>query len=223
MQNPFASASSKPPSGKTQQPTEPDKPNGSYTAEERRARSERLRSRWRDPEWRAAILAKRRSKDSMRRKSESMKELWQDDAWRSKMRDSRLGRPAPNKGVAASAETRLRMSLSRKGFTHTPESRSKMSQAKRNRPPGDEWRRLISESKKGKTKEYFAMRREFRALHRDLKLWSDSYRAKHGRLPSAMTYERFVAPIMVLRIRRYLMLRETLGQEDVDLRDDIMA
>eukprot|EP00174_Griffithsia_okiensis_P000246 GO255640.1.p1 GENE.GO255640.1~~GO255640.1.p1 ORF type:complete len:176 (+),score=22.00 GO255640.1:38-529(+) len=34
----------------------------SYSTDERRARSERLRAKWQDPEWRAAMLEKRRSK-----------------------------------------------------------------------------------------------------------------------------------------------------------------
>lgn len=182
-----------------------------------------MRARWRDPEWKATQLAKRRTKEASRCRSEALKELWKDDEWREKMRQARLGRPAPNKGIPASQLTRLRMSMTRKGMVKSPETRRRMSIARRERPNRDEWRRLISESKKGKTREYFVLRREFKALHRDLKLWSDSYRAKHGRLPSSTSYDRIVAPIMVLRIRRYLMLRETLGLEVIDIKGDILT
>ncbi|PXF48376.1 hypothetical protein BWQ96_01836 [Gracilariopsis chorda] len=115
----------------------------------------------------------------------------------------------------------MRMSLSRKGVPTSSETRKKMSLAKLNRPDDDDWPRLISQSKKGKTKEYFAMKREFRALHHDLMLWSDTYRAKHGKLPSAATYERFVAPMMIFRIKRYLMLKEAIGEDEPQARDII--
>lgn len=194
----------------------------SYSLEERRTRSERLRALWRKPSWRESMLAKQRSEETLRRKSETLKKLWQDEAWRQKMRDARTGRSAPNKGVSASAVTRLRMSLARKGIPFSEETKRRMSVAKRIRPEGDDWPKLISESKKGKTREYFAMKREFRALHRDLKLWSDSYRSKFGRLPNATTFDRFVAPMMVFRIYRYLTLRETIG-DDADSKTDIFS
>lgn len=195
----------------------------SYSSEERLMRSERLRAKWRDPVWRENILAKRRSKEALLQKSESLKNLWKDEEWRSKMRQSRLGREAPNKGVSPSAATRLRMSVAQKGRQVSEETRRRMSLAKINRPQRDEWRKLISDRMKGKTREYFAMRREYRALRRDLKLWSDSYRAKYGVRPRASTYERFVAPMMALRIRRYLILKETLGSDNTDAEPDIIS
>lgn len=195
----------------------------SLTPEERRARSERMRARWSDPEWRAAMLARRRSRDAIRAKSEVAKQLWRDESFRARQREARLGRPAPNKGVSPSRATRLRMSVARKGMVMSEETRRRMSVAKRERPLGDDWPRLISESKKGKTRQYFAMRREFRALHRDLKLWSDSYKSMHGKLPKASSFDKFVAPMMVFRIRRYLTLREAIGADEVEASPEIIS
>lgn len=195
----------------------------SYSAEERKSRSERLQALWRDPQWRASMIAKRRSPESASRKRESFKRLWRDEGYRERMHKARLGRTSPNKGVTLSAATRLRMSMARKGIPVSEETKRRMSFAKRNRPDGDTWPKLISESKKGKTREYFAMKREFRALHSDLKLWSDSYRTKYGHLPKANTFERFVAPMMVLRIRRYLTLRDTVGSDEKDIKNDIFS
>lgn len=169
------------------------------------------------------MLSKMRAKPVLEHRSEMLKKLWKDDDFRRRMHQARLGRPAPNKGVPASPATRLRMSAGRRGIPVSKETRQRMSVAKRNRPEGDEWPRLISESKKGKTREYFAMRREFRALHRDLKLWSDSYRSKFGKLPSAKSYDKFVAPMMVLRIRRYLALRDTIGADEPEVKANIIA
>lgn len=115
------------------------------------------------------------------------------------------------------------MSVARKGSKLTEETKRKMSLAKLQRPDNDNWPRLISESKKGKTREYFQMRREFRALHRDLKLWSDSYRSMHGRLPKASNFEKYVAPMMVFRIRRYLTLRDTIGSDDPEIKSEIIS
>lgn len=186
----------------------------SVTEGERSARSERLRAKWNDPAWRERLLKNRESPETVRKMSESAKLKWTDPAFREKMRAARLGRPAPNKGVSPSDITRLRMSIARRGVKKSEDTRRRMSEAKLNRPDGATWPQLISESKLGKTKEYFQMRREFRALHRDLKLWSDTYHAKYGKLPDASTCELFVAPMMVFRIRRYLTLRESFGGDD---------
>lgn len=197
--------------------------SSSYSSSERDERRERLRSLWRDEKWREAMLAKRRSKESVRKKSESLRRVWGEESFREKMRASQLGRQAPNKGKSASAVTRFRMSVTRKGRRVSDATKERMSLSKRLRPEGDEWPRLISESKKGKTRQYFGLRREFRALHKDLKLWSDSFRARHGRLPDAETFDRFVAPMMVIRIRRYLTLREAIGTEEAGLNTDIFS
>lgn len=169
------------------------------------------------------MLARRRRAETLQKMSDSAKRLWATPEYRQRMREARVGRPAPNKGISPSPVTRLRMSHARRGRTLSDETKRKMSEAKLNRPEGDTWRRMISESKRGKTKEYFQMRREFRALHRDLKLWSDSYRAQYGKLPDASTYERFVAPMMILRIRRYLVLRDTIGKDEPDMSKDIIT
>lgn len=195
----------------------------SYSADERRARSERLRSLWQDPEWRASMLAKRRSKESVRRKSEKLKAKWSNPDWRDKMCRARIGRPAPNKGTTPSKATRLRMSMARRGKPKSALTRQKMSIARRKIAENDDWRKVISESKKGKTRQYYTLRREFCALYRDLKLWSDSYRARYGRLPHPNTFESYVAPMMVFRIRRYLMLRDTLGIECAGITVDIFS
>lgn len=168
-------------------------------------------------------MALRRSEQAVAKKRETAKKMWKDPAFRIKMREARLGRAAWNKGISPSPTTRLRMSTTRKGVPRTEETKRRMSAAKLQRPDDDDWPRLISESKKGKTKEYLQLRREFRALHRDLKLWSDTYRSKHGRLPSATTYERFVAPMMVFRIRRYLVLKESFGSEEAGVTREIIT
>lgn len=191
--------------------------------EQRAARSTRLRAKWNDPEWRAAMLAKRKSQTVIDRVRDSARKLWRDPEYRAKMREARLGRTAWNKGVSPSAATRLRMSVSRKGVPKSEETRRRMSAAKLKRPEGDDWPKLISEGKRGKTKQYFQIRREFRALHKDLRLWSDSYWARYGRLPSAATYERFVAPMMLFRIRRYLTLRAAIGDDETELRREIIS
>lgn len=191
--------------------------------EQRLARSARLRAKWNDPEWRAAVLAKRRSQAVVARARDSAKKLWMDPEYRAKMHEARLGRIAWNKGISPSAATRLRMSISRKGVPKSEETRRKMSTAKLKRPEGDDWPKLISEGKRGKTREYFQIRREFRALHKDLRLWSDSYRARYGRLPSAKSYDSFVAPMMLFRIRRYLTLREAIGDDETEAKREIIS
>lgn len=195
----------------------------SYSADERRARSERLRSLWQDPEWRASMLAKRRSKESVRRKSEKLKAKWSNPDWRDKMCQARIGRPAPNKGITPSKATRLRMSMARRGKPKSALTRQRMSIARRKVAENDDWRKVISESKTGKTRQYYALRREFSALYRDLKLWSDSYKARFGRLPHPNTFQTYVAPMMVFRIRRYLILRDTLGIESAGFAVDIFS
>lgn len=195
----------------------------SYSNFERKNRSERLRALWRNPEWRASMLAKRRSKESVQKKSEGLKQRWADPEWRDKMCRARIGRPAPNKGVSASPATRLRMSVAHRGRQKSLETRLRMSEARKAFTDNEEWRKYISESRKGKTKQYFALRREFRALYRDLKLWSDSHRARFGRLPHPDTFEFYVAPMMVFRIRRYLILRDTFGIEEAGIKVDIFS
>ncbi|KAI0561157.1 hypothetical protein FGB62_92g032 [Gracilaria domingensis] len=190
-----------------------------YSPAERRIRSERLKNLWNDPAWRERMLARRNEPEVLKKISDAAKANWNDPDFRERMRASRLGRTAPNKGQPASKATRLRMSLARKGVSMSKETRKKISQSRLNRAQEDDWPRLISQGKKGKTKEYFSMRREFRALHRDLMLWSDTYRTKYGRLPSASTYERFVAPMMIFRIKRYLMLKEAIGEDEPQARD----
>jgi hypothetical protein len=177
-------------------------------------RSEQMKARWRDPVWRASMIARRNTPEALRKRAEVARKQWQDPAFRARMRDSRLGRPAPNKGVTPSDMTRLRMSLSRRGVKKSDETRQRMSDGKLNRPSDDTWPKRIAAGKKGKTREYFQMRREFRALHKDLKLWSDSYRAKYGTLPRESTFESFVAaPMLTIKIKRYLILSKAGGFE----------
>lgn len=187
------------------------------------ARSERMRSKWNDPDWRAEMLSKRRTEEAVSKQRENARRLWRDPEFRAKMRESRMGRVAWNKGVSPTAVTRLRMSESRKGVPKSQETRQRMSAAKSNRKPNDDWPRLISEGKKGKTREYYQLRKEFHALHKDLRLWSDSYLAKYGRLPNVTDYERYVAPMMVFRIRRYLTLREAIGNDETGVKREIIS
>jgi hypothetical protein len=179
------------------------------------SRSELMKARWRDPVWRAAMLARRNTPEALRKRAEVARKQWQDPVFRARMRDARLGRLAPNKGVPPSEMTRLRMSLSRRGVKKSEETRRRMSEGKLNRPTDDTWPKRIAESKRGKTREYFQMRREFRALHKDLKLWSDSYRGQYGGLPKESTFEtRVAAPMLILKIKRYLMLKRVGGFGD---------
>lgn len=188
-----------------------------FSEEERAARAARLRARWEDPAWRASMSGTGTTPDASaaaRRASAAARARWADPAYRARMAASRAGRVAWNKGVSPSGVTRLRMSVARRGVPKSAETRRRMSEARQGGEATDSWRMAISEGKKGKTKEYFQMRREFRALHRDLKLWSDLYRAQHGRLPNAKDCETVVAPMMVFRIRRYLTLRENFAQDE---------
>lgn len=174
--------------------------------------SERMRARWQDPAWRAAMLAKRSTTESVRKRSESLKKHWQDPAFRARMRSARLGRAAWNLGVSPSAVTRARMSFARKGLKKSEQTRKRMSEGKLRRSENDNWPKLISESKRGKTKQYFQMRREFRALREDLRLWSQGFRAHHGRLPKASNIDRFIiAPMMAIKIKRYVILKRIGG------------
>jgi hypothetical protein len=178
-------------------------------------RSELMKARWRDPVWRAAMLARRNTPEALRKRAEVARKQWQDPVFRARMRDARLGRLAPNKGVPHSDMTRLRMSLSRRGVKKSEETRRRMSEGKLNRPTDDTWPKRIAESKRGKTREYFQMRREFRALHKDLKLWSDSYRGQYGGVPKESTFEtRVAAPMLIIKIKRYLMLKRVGGFGD---------
>jgi hypothetical protein len=176
----------------------------------RMTRSEVMKARWGDPEWRAAILAKRSSPEVLRKRSERARLQWQDPVFREKQHCARVGRRAWNIGLSPSDVTRLRMSYARRGVKKSDVTRRRMSEAKLDRPDGDTWPLLISRSKKGKSRQYFALRREFRALHRDLKLWSDNYRAINGRLPRASTYAvEVIAPMLAVKIKRYLILKES--------------
>jgi hypothetical protein len=59
--------------------------------------------------------------------------------------------------------------------------------------------------------------RVLRACRRkqDLRLWSDSYRLTHGRLPRVSNFEAaVVAPMLVLKIRRYVTLSINLGEAE---------
>lgn len=56
-------------------------------------RSEKMKALWRDPEWRAAMLAKRSTSEASRKRSEAARRMWQDPSFRRKMRESRVGMP----------------------------------------------------------------------------------------------------------------------------------
>lgn len=186
---------------------------------ERPSQSEIMKAKWQDPTWRAAMLARRNTPEALAKRADAARRLWKDPSFRARMRAARLGRDAPNKGISPSDITRLRMSYSRRGVRKSEETKLRMSEAKLNRPPNDSWPRLISESKKGKSMEYFRMRREFRALHKDLLLWSDNFRARYGRLPRVDDYANYVhVPMLAMKIKRYLVLRQSgdfaLGDRD---------
>lgn len=59
------------------------------------SQSEMMKARWKDTEWRAAMLAKRRTAESVKRRSEAARKMWLDPSFRRKMRESRIGKAAP--------------------------------------------------------------------------------------------------------------------------------
>lgn len=65
---------------------------GDEVASNAMSQSEKMKARWRDPEWRAAMLAKRRTSESLKRRSEAARKMWLDPAFRRKMRESRIGK-----------------------------------------------------------------------------------------------------------------------------------
>lgn len=183
-----------------------------FSDEERAARSERMRSLWASQTWRES---RKDGTEMVRKHSEAALRRWSDPAYRARMAAARKGRVAHNKGVSPSKLTRLRMSLARRGVPKSAETRRRMSVARRSPSEArDSWRAHISQSKRGKTREYLMMRRELRALHKDLKLWSELYRARHGQIPDSETALGVVAPMMAVRIRRYLTLREAIGADE---------
>lgn len=56
------------------------------------SQSEKMKARWKNPEWRAAMLAKRRTSESRKRRSEAARKMWLDPAFRRKMQESRIGK-----------------------------------------------------------------------------------------------------------------------------------
>jgi hypothetical protein len=54
-------------------------------------RSEKMKARWRDPVWRAAMLASRNTAEAARQRSDAARRKWQDPAFRKKMRAARVG------------------------------------------------------------------------------------------------------------------------------------
>jgi hypothetical protein len=173
-----------------------------------KSRSEVMKARWQDPVWRAAVLAKRSTPEAVQKRSAAAKRKWQDPEFRERQHAARIGRQAWNEGVSPNEVTRVRMSYARRGVKKSDATKMRMSASKLDRPAGDTWPRLISKSKRGKSRQYWALRREFRALHHDLKSWSDNYRATTGRLPRASTYAvEVIAPMLAVKIKRYLVLK----------------
>lgn len=52
-------------------------------------------------------------------------------------------------------------------------------------------------------------------LLQDLRLWSDSYRLRVGRLPKVSNFDvGDLAPMMVLKVRRYITLTAILPEDE---------
>ena len=64
---------------------------------------------------------------------------------------SRVGIPAPNKGMPRSEKTKQKISLAHKGQSPSEETRKRISETKKGQSPSEETRKRISETKKGQS------------------------------------------------------------------------
>ncbi|KAJ8906581.1 hypothetical protein NDN08_003074 [Rhodosorus marinus] len=179
------------------------------------ARREKMKALWSDPEWRARVLAKRRSRAAIEKQSKSMSKKWEDDEFRTKVQESLKGKEPWNKGVPMPDETKRRISVVLRGSQKSPETRAKMSQAKQSVPMSQEGKNLISNQKRGKTKDYYKLKSDYELLKNDLQLWADSHRLKTGRPMREKDINSLVKQSHLLtKIKKYLELKGELIKYD---------
>lgn len=164
--------------------TQDKKPTSSQQAAS--PRSMRLKLLWRDPEFRAKNLAARRANNVLLKQSIAIRERWKNPNFRKKVCDALKGRKAWNKGKRMSKETRMKMSLA----------------AKR--------RHEKRKSKQQDCELCQVLLHRLQCLYKDLKLWSDNFRSNYTRLPRMSDVEKSCAPMLLLKINRYVELRNIL-------------
>ncbi|GJQ11680.1 hypothetical protein GpartN1_g3471.t1 [Galdieria partita] len=163
------------------------------------SRSTRLKLLWRDPEFRARNLAGRRARQVLLKQSINVRERWKNPEFRKKVCEALKGRSAWNKGKRLSTETRIRMSIAAK----------KRHELKRDRHVNCSASVLFVESQQN-CELFQVLLQRLQYLYKDLKLWSDSFRSTYTRLPRMSDVEQSCAPILLLKINRYVELRNTL-------------
>eukprot|EP00871_Galdieria_phlegrea_P002419 jgi/Galph1/3178/GphlegSOOS_G1873.1 len=169
--------------------------------ESNKSRSQKIKSLWRDPAFRARNLAARRASDVLSKQSVAVKSRWKDPNYRNKVISALKGRIAWNRGKTLSLETRERMSIAAK---KRHQRRKQHSQFAGVFHQSDS--QHCSELQNHFQKQLFC-------LYSDLKLWSDNFRAIYTRLPRMSDVERSVAPVLLFKVKRYLELRNILQSE----------
>mmetsp|Transcript_8695 Transcript_8695/g.38687 ORF Transcript_8695/g.38687 Transcript_8695/m.38687 type:complete len:228 (-) Transcript_8695:3566-4249(-) len=185
------------------------------------SRREKMKALWSDPEWRARVLAKRRSRAAIEKQSKAMSKKWEDDEFRARVQESLKGKEPWNKGVPMPDETKRRISVVLRGSQKSPETRAKMSKAKQSVSMSQDGRDLISNQKRGKTKDYYKLKRDYELLKNDLQLWADSHRLKTGRPMRAKDVDSLVKQSHLLtKIKKYLELKGELIKYDSQYEHD---
>ncbi|EME30612.1 hypothetical protein Gasu2_32830 [Galdieria sulphuraria] len=162
-------------------------------------RSVRLKLLWRDPEFRAKNLAGRRASHVLLKQSTVVRERWKNPQFRKKVCEALKGRSAWNKGKRLSRETRIRMSIAAK----------KRHELKKDKLMSSSSNILFVENQQHCELSQVLLQR-LQYLYKDLKLWSDGFRSTYTRLPRMSDVEKSCAPILLLKINRYLELRNIL-------------
>lgn len=179
------------------------------------ARREKMKALWSDAEWREKVLKKRRGRRAVKKQAKSLSKRWSDKEYKERLSKSLKGKTPWNKGVPHTEETRRKIAMTHRGVEKSAETRKKMSEAKMSTSRDAKWRESISRGKRGKTKEFFQMKRQYDALLADLRLWSESHRMRTGRSPRAETIDTIVTlPHLLHKLKRYLALKSKLQEFD---------
>jgi hypothetical protein len=166
-------------------------------------RSVRLKLLWRDPEFRAKNLAARRATHVLLKQSVDVRERWKNPHFRQKVCQSLKGRVAWNKGKRLSNETRMRMSVAAK----------KRHELKRNKQQNYFFNTSAVDEKQQNCELCQVLVQRLERLYKDLKLWSDNFRSKYTRLPRMSDVDKSCAPVLLLKINRYVELKNILKSE----------